>query len=389
MSGRPRIITFTNLFPSAARPGHGTFVQDRATRVAARTGFDWEVVCPVPAVPRLLRRRADRWTARVPARESVAGVTVHHPRYRHLPGLSLRAQAARMRDAARPVLAALAAAGPCLVDAHYVYPDGVAALALARELELPCFVTARGSDVNVLGAEPTVVAQLRDVAPAATGWFAVSAPLAEQLAAMLGVATDTVRVARNGVDLERFRPGDRRAARAELGLPAAAAIVCGVGRLVPGKGFHLMARALRELPDAVHFALAGDGPERERLLGIAPPGRLHLLGALPQERVAVLYRAADLLVLPSEREGWPNVVTEALASGLRVVATPVGAVPELLAVPYAGSLVRGGDPRALQREVERLLRSPAEPARVREYASRFSWDGPIEMLAQTFCRAMA
>ncbi len=145
-----------------------------------------------------------------------------------------------------------------------------------------------------------------------------------------------------------------------------------------------MARALRELPDAVHFAVAGDGPERARLEALSPPGRLHLLGSLDVDGVATLYRAADLLVLPSEREGWPNVVTEALAAGLPVVATPVGAMPELLADPYAGSLVRGGDHRALAAEVLRHLQRPCDRERIRAWARRFSWDDPVRLLAGAF-----
>jgi glycosyltransferase involved in cell wall biosynthesis len=198
-----------------------------------------------------------------------------------------------------------------------------------------------------------------------------------------------VELARNGVDLERFAPGDPGTARRRLGLPEEVALVAGVGNLVASKGFHVMCRALRELPEQVHLAVAGDGPERERLRTLAPRGRLHLLGRLGPDDVAALYRAADLLVLPSEREGWPNVVTEALASGLPVVATPVGAVPEMLSAPFLGALVRTGDARALAGEVRRLLTTPRDPERIRRHAGRFSWDEPVALLAHAFEEAVA
>lgn len=379
------IVTFTNLFPSAALPRHGLFVQERMRRVRAALGCAWQVVCPVPQVPRLWPKRTiDRLFASMPSEEVVDDVVVHHPRYRHLPGLSLRAQARRMADGARARLAEVCAGGRVVVDAHYVYPDGVAALTLARELDLPCFVTARGSDLNVLAEDPRVAAQLQATVAGATRLFAVSEPLRRRFASVAGLPLERVELARNGVDLDRFRPGDAEAARRELGLPAQVALVAGVGRLVPAKGFHLMVRALRSLPSEVHFALVGAGPERARLEALAPPGRLHLLGSRSPDEVATLLRAADLLVLPSEREGWPNVVTEALAAGVPVVATAVGAVPDMLTVPFAGALIRAGDHRALGREVERFLSAPRDPARLRAFAARFGWDEPIERLAAAF-----
>lgn len=385
MSGAGRIVTFTNLFPSALMPRHGLFVRERMRRVVATLGCQWSVVCPVPRVPRFLpRREIDRTFDRMPERETLDGVPVRHPRYRHLPGISESAQARRMVAGARNALAEECGARPVVVDAHYVYPDGVAALTLARELGVPCFVTARGSDLNVLGDRSAVVRQLREVVGAATRLFAVSEPLRRRFAEVAGVPEDRVDVVRNGVDLDRFHPGDVAAARAALGLPREGALVVGVGRLVPAKGFHLMARALRGMPDSVHFAVAGEGPERGRLQSLAPPGRLHLLGSRSPDEVAELLRAADLLVLPSEREGWPNVVTEAIASGVPVVATAVGAVPEMLSAPYVGALVRVGDTGALTREVERFLAASRDRERIRTFAQRFSWDGPIQVLSAAF-----
>ena len=121
-----------------------------------------------------------------------------------------------------------------------------------------------------------------------------------------------------------------------------------------------------------------------RLRALAPEGRLHLLGARSREDVVRLLQAADLLVLPSEREGWPNVVTEALACGTPVLATPVGGIPDILTAPHVGALVRTGDHRALAREVERFLRSPSNPDAVRAFAQRFGWEAPIDVLRARF-----
>jgi glycosyltransferase involved in cell wall biosynthesis len=384
---KARIVTFTNLFPSAAFPGHGLFVQDRLQRVAAASGMDWCVVAPVPRVPRPLRRGDYRRFAAMQARETVAGIEVFHPRYLHLPGLSEACQARRIARRSIRIVRELTQGRPAVLDAHYVYPDGVAALHIAAELRLPCVVTARGTDLNVLAQRPAIARQVRAAAAGAFALLAVSEALRRSFVAITGLADDRVRLARNGVDLERFAPGDRAAARAALGLPAAGPLLLGVGRLIPGKGFHLALQALGALPGA-RLVLLGDGPERARLAEQAPAGRLLLLGSRPPADVALAYRACDVLLLPSAREGWPNVVTEALASGLPVVASAVGGIPEILTDPAFGRTVPPDDPVALAAAVREFLAAPPPRAAVRAFAERYSWNEPVRQLVDLLQRAV-
>jgi len=385
------ILTFTNLFPSAAMPLHGTFVRDRMQRVVARGGYAWQVVAPVPHAPWLLRSGTYRRWAEVPTVETDQGCAVHHPRYRHWPGISGRRQADAMAAAAFPVVQSICAGGRWVLDAHYLWPDGVAAAAIARRLDLPLVLTARGSDVNVAAADPVIRSRIREAAAGASQLVAVSTDLAQRLATIAGVDAAAVLRVRNGVDLERFRPGDAANARCELGLPAEGRLVLGVGRLVPGKGFDVALAAVQRLGDA-KLVLVGDGPERARLAD-AGGGRLVLLGEQSRERVALAMRACDALVLPSEREGWPNVVTEALASGLRVVASDVGGIPEILGHPPAGDLrlgclVRPGEPEALARALGAVLASPCDREAVRAHAMQWSWDEPVDALCRLFDRLL-
>lgn len=385
------ILTFTNLFPSAAMPLHGTFVRERMQRVVARGGYGWQVVAPVPHAPWFVRGGTYRRWAQVPSVETEHGCAVHHPRYRHWPGLSGRRQADAMAAAALPVVQSICAGGRWVVDAHYLWPDGVAAAAIARRLGLPLVLTARGSDVNVAAADPVIRARIRDAAASAAQLVAVSTDLAQRLAAIAGVPAERVLRARNGVDLGAFRPGDATEARRELGLPAAGKLVLGVGRLVPGKGFDVALGAVQQLGD-VRLVLVGDGPERSRLAD-AGEGQLLLLGEQPRERVALAMRACDVLVLPSEREGWPNVVTEALASGLRVVASAVGGIPEILGHPRSGDLRLGAlvpprDQAALATALAAVLASPCDREAVRSHAMQWSWDEPVDALCRVFDRLL-
>lgn len=387
------VLTFTNLFPSSVMPTHGLFVQERMRRVtAALGGCDWQVVAPVPHVAWFARGGVYRRWQAVPDEERIAGVAVHHPRYRHWPGLSTRRQADAVAAGALSLVQRLCAGRRAVLDAHYLWPDGVAAAAIAQRLGLPYVLTARGTDVNVVAQDRSIAARIGSAAAGAAACFAVSTALGDRFATVAGVPRARVQLARNGVDLQRFRPGDAAAARAELGLPAQGPLLLGIGRLVPSKGFATAVAALAALPAEVRLVLLGEGPERAALAA-AGGDRVLLLGAQPPERVAAACRACDLLVLPTEREGWPNVVTEALASGLRVCATPVGGIPEILGHPEPGDLrlgamVRVGDERELAAAIAALLAVPVDRGSVRAYAERFGWEQPVELLRRTLAQAL-
>ena len=379
------VVTFTNLFPSSVMPTHGLFVRERMRRVAAAGGFRWSVVAPVPEVVWPVRHGVYRQWAQVPDKEVLDGVEVYHPRFRHWPGLSQRRQASAVRDAARASVRELCSDGPAVLDAHYLWPDGVAAGELAAELGVPFTLTARGSDVNVLAEDPVVAARIAGVAKEAHQCMAVSDALAARFAAVADLSPAGVQTVRNGVDLDRFCPGDRSAARASLGLPVAGAVAVGVGRLVAGKGFDVAARACRAVP-GLQLVLVGEGPERDRIAA-AGGDRVRFLGALPPERVASVYRAADVFVLPSEREGWPNVVTEAIASGLPVVASRVGGIPQILGDPppaHLGALVEPKDVAALTAALAEVVAHGPHPGDVRAFAERYGWGEPVAALVATF-----
>lgn len=384
-----RIVTFTSLFPSSAAPTRGLFVHDRMHRVAARGGFAWQVVAPVPDVVWPLRTAGwRRWRA-TPLREAWEGVEVAHPRWRHWPGM-IRRQARAMAAGARATVAALAAREPIVLDAHYLWPDGVAAATLARELGVPYTLTARGTDVNVLARRPALRARIAEAAAGAHACFAVSGALAARFADAAGLPSSRVEVARNGVDLARFRPGEPATARAALGLPDRGFLVLCVGRLVAGKGFVTAAKAMAALPDDARLVVVGEGPERGAIAAALPS--TIFLGPQPPARVALACQACDALALPSVREGWPNVVTEALACGLPVVATPVGGVPEILGASppaWLGAMCPVGDVAAFGRAFAALAAAPSARAQVRAHAERFGWDEPVARLCDVFRAALA
>jgi glycosyltransferase involved in cell wall biosynthesis len=151
-----------------------------------------------------------------------------------------------------------------------------------------------------------------------------------------------------------------------------------VGWLIPRKGHDLAIRAVAAMPE-VTLVIVGEGPEATSLQRLADQlgssERVRFLGSMPQEQLARVYSAADVLLLASSREGLPNVVLEALACGTPVVASAVWGTPEIVAAQAAGRLVQERTPAAFAAAIRDLLAAPPARAAVRAYAERFAW-GP-------------
>ncbi|WP_437785861.1 glycosyltransferase family 4 protein [Sorangium sp. So ce1097] len=405
-----RVLWVTRIFPNRVEPLSCAFQRQQLAALSRRC--EVEVLAAIPYHPGVSllgeRTRPGRLTA-VPARDEIDGVPVVHPRAPYLPG------AGRVLA---PVNAPLYLAGllphvPRLrgrfdvVLGAWLYPDACAAALLARVLGLPYAVKAHGTDVNVVArwrsVRPLVAGALRSAAYA----IGVSRPMVEALVA-LGAPEDRAVLVRNGVDRALFCPGDRRAARRELGLPERGRIVTFVGHVSREKGIHELLRAFEALGadgaagEPVHLVVVGHGPERGAVEQAAARagragargaaegrdrrGRIHVAGARPLADVARFLAATDLLALPSWAEGTPNVVLEALAAARPVVATSVGGIPDVVECGRTGLLVPPRDAGALCRALrEALARSWDERAFAE--AAPPSWEESAEALRRLLARA--
>jgi teichuronic acid biosynthesis glycosyltransferase TuaC len=373
-----RMLLFTSLYPSAARPRHGAFVEARLAAIQRLGGIAADVIAPVPWFPWTSDRFGDYARhAGTPREENRLGNRVLHPRYLTLPYAGMYTQPLAMAIASMRALRRLRQARGefDVIDAHYFYPDGVAAAIVARRTGMPLVITARGSDVNLLANLAWPRRHILWAARQAQEIVAVSAALAERLSA-LGVESDKISVVRNGVDMDQFAPVDPRDARARLGV-GAGPVLASVGNLVPGKGHEIVIDALAMLA-GVGLLIVGDGPDRKALearirqLGLSQ--RVTLLPARPQAELKWVYGAADAVVLASSREGLPNVLLEAIACGTPAVASRVGGIPEIITDPVAGRLVDDRTPQAFAREIDLLLRALPPRDATRRFAARFHWE---------------
>ena len=386
-----KTLLFSTLFPSSVRPVHGIFVETRLRELLRTSAVETRVVAPVPWFPLAGERFGDYGKfAATPYFEQRNSLEVSHPRYFLPPRVGMNIAPYTLARGALPTIRKMIRGGFDfdLIDAHYYYPDGVAAGFIAKLLGKPFLVTARGTDINLIPDYPTPRRLILETAQAAAASIGVSRALTDKLAA-LGIPSEKLKVFRNGVDLDRFHPQAQEAARRQIGISITSEekLILSVGNLVELKGHHLAIEALQKLPADTRLVIIGKGNEQSRLealarqLGVAD--RVHFAGMILPDQLMWWYGAADALVLCSSREGWPNVVLEAMACGTPVVATQVGGVMEIL-TPEVGVLMADRSSAALVSALEQLFAAQPDRQRVRGHAEKFAWDNTSQAQLQLF-----
>lgn len=371
-----RVLVFSTLFPNAAQPNHGVFVENRLRETVALGGLSATVLAPVPLFP-VTHRAFGRYAAiaRAPRWEVRHGIEVLHPRYPVLPKVGAWLAPTALFRTGLNAVRDLEAQGRSfdVIDAHYFYPDGAAAVRLGQALRIPVVITARGSDLTLISFSAGPRRAIRRAAREASVGIAVCEDLRRRLVE-LGAPAERTLVLRNGVDLEVFRPGDRQAARAALGCDAYTLV--SVGSLIERKGHDLVIEALCKQA-GWRLLIAGSGPLRGQLEALARrlkvADRVRFLGEVPHGSLPALYTAADVMVLASSREGWANVLLEAMACGAPVAATDVNGTREVVAAPAAGRLIAERSAAAVVEAVRSIEASPPRRSETRRYAEQFGW----------------
>jgi glycosyltransferase involved in cell wall biosynthesis len=379
---RVPVVVLTTFFPNPRDPNRTPFLRNLVHALEPSCALD--VVAPVPRRPQVGPWRD---TEPVPAQEWHEGIALSHPRYLAVPGLHWLSGLTYFLGVRRTLRELRARRGWFVLHAHCAYPDAVGAALAARSAGVPLVVTVHGSDINVSAGQALLRPQIRWALRTAARVVAVSRALHERVAALAGLPAERLAcIPCSGYSPELFRPlpaGARAALRERLGMAAGERVAVFVGHLFPVKAVDVLLRAwaLRAracAPGATgRLVLIGEGSERERLERLAREEGIASIvsfaGPLPQRVVADWIAAADLLCLSSHSEGSPNVVVEALASGVPVVATRVGGVPDLVGDGVNGLLVPPADPAALARAIDAALTRAWDPAAIAATVGHLTW----------------
>ena len=385
-----RILTLSTCFPNERQPALGVFIRERMRHVAHHC--DVTIAAPVPWFPlnRLLRR--GRWTG-IPRREAQDGLTVHHPRFFSVPGAFKSLDGVLYAMSLVPFVARLRRRFDFdLIDAHFAYPDGLAGVLLGQWFRRPTMITLRGSIVR-LSRSPLHRPQIRRALEQASGIVAVSQSL-KRVAVGLGLSPDRIRVIPNGVDVARFRPGERQQARHALGLPPNAKIILTVAGIYEEKGQHLVLETLPSLarrhPELLYVMVGtprSPGHQRRlearaRRLGVLP--MIRFAGTVPHEALPRWFHAADVFCLATATEGWANVLLESLGCGIPVVTTDVGGNREIIREDALGRLLPWNDVVALREGLLDALERAWDPGLLVAHAERHSWESTALAVVDEF-----
>ena len=347
-----RVLVVSSVFPSATHPTYGVFVKERVRAIANLPNVEVRIVAPTPYVPPFgpLRSRYVWWE--FPTEEMIGGMRVVRPRFPMFPKIGGYFSSELMY----PTLAWAADRVRKdfefdLIDAHFAYPTGVAAERLGRRYNVPVVVTGRGEDMHCFPKLPLIGRKMRATFARGANCIALSEEI-ERAFVQNGAAQHRVTRIPNGIDTTNFHQMSRDESRRLIELPLNRPIVLSVGNLQELKGFHLLVDSLidvrRRFPDILLVLAGGAAPYGKdyqstifgRIKAAGLETHVRLVGRLRHSELKYWYGAADVFALMSSREGSPNVLLEALACGTPVVATPVGGIPEELADPALGILLK-------------------------------------------------
>lgn len=393
-----RVLSVSTMFPNPRMPVHAQFVKQRLDALAKRV--DLRVVSPIPWFPgeRLFGRYANR--SRVPAATDGNAYPTSFPKFFSFPMMFKPLDGFFLALAVRRYIARNGLKGRIdLLDCHLAFPEGFAGALLSRLLGIPFVVTLRGHDINDLHKYPIRVRQVLFGLRNCGRYFGVAQALVDG-AVRLGAPPEKGFASTNGVDPERFRPTAKAEARKALGLDPTKRYILSVSHLVPRKGIDILLRAQAILAAAgredLRFIIAGKGGEEgdcegdlrslAESLGIA--SRVDWAGAVLNTDLHLWYSAADVFCLASEKEGWPNVVLEAMACSTPVVAFATWGVPEIIKAPDLGILVDKREPEPFAAAIGKALDQGWDGGRLRSYALENTWDKVAAGLLNHFTAAI-
>ncbi|RDH83771.1 MAG: hypothetical protein DIZ80_06435 [endosymbiont of Galathealinum brachiosum] len=333
-----KVLLVTNLFPTPVDLERGVFTLQLAKEL--NKICDLTIVCPLPWFPKIkMLRFLDKWyqLANVPEKYEIDGLTVYSPKYFLLPKVSESFHDVLMGMRLEPFIKALHNKQKIdVINSHWLYPDSVAVDRVAKKINVKHIATGLGCDINDSLTQRSKADKILKMLQNIGGVTVVSSRL-KQVLVSNGIKEDNIKVILNGVDVNKFKLLDSDINRKKLNLDKSSKIILYVGRLSFEKSIDSLINAFHKIHHTnieLLLVIIGDGPELGFLHEIVESLGLNkvvkFIGKVSHDEINSWFSSADIFCLPSLREGCPNVVLESLSSGCPVVASDVGALPDLI-----------------------------------------------------------
>ena len=344
-----KVLVYSTLFPNNLQPNNAIFVKQRLFHLAKLPNCKIKVIAPVPYCPPWAMLGKRYQYAQIKKYEVIEGIEVFHPRYLLIPKISMPFHSLSLFLATRCLVKKIYQTFPFdLIDGHYIYPDGLASLFLAKSMNKPLILSARGSDINQFPNFKTIKPMISYALDRADHIISVSNGLKQEII-NLGIDKEKITVIPNGVDTKKFYPINKNKVRDKILINNNNnnnKIILSVGSLKPNKGFHIILDALSRLLKKeikIRLYIIGEGYYRssleQKIKDLNLGQYVTLVGEIANNELNFWYNLADVFCLASATEGWPNVIMESLACGTPVVATKAYGAKEILSSPNVGLLV--------------------------------------------------
>ena len=333
-----KITTFTNIYPNPEQPDRGIFISQMLNELGNKVKNI--IVSPLPWFPAISIIKKEWSTfANIPYLIENNGESVLYPKYPLIPKISGGLHAFLIALRCYSLIKKLVRLNKIdILHGHWIYPDCVALVWIAKRLSLPVLISARGCDINHYKIFFWRRIQIKWALKHADAITTVSDALKDTIIKEFGNVGKKVFVIKNGVNTKLFSRIDKTKARTILRLEKNQKYLLYVGSLDTVKGLNFLIDALGKLKtkNNLNFStiLVGKGPLKNELEQQICNNNLteevKLIGAKPHKEISMWMSACDVFCLPSIREGIPNVLLEAKTCGLQIVATNVGGIPEVV-----------------------------------------------------------
>ena len=381
-----KVLFISHLYPNAAHPFLGSFVKEQAGYV--NRSADLDVIAPVPDFPFISIFGKYKDNRIVPESVDFDNMQVFHPRYLVIPKFfkfldaELYYRSLNVFFESHPKVRQAD-----IMHFHWGYPDALAGIRWAKRFNKRTVLTVHGNE-SICFFESSLrknmmLKHLKEI----DHIIAVSGDLRDKIIGNYGVLPENISVIANGIDKEKFFLTDKQAAKKYCGFDSGFKYILSVCRLSEEKGLKYLFKALSMLDDKIRLVIAGDGPLKRKLVVLAKDlnisERIIFLGPVDHEKLRFWYNGADLFCLPSLWEGCPCTVIEAMACGAPVVATRVGAVPDLID-QKCGVLVDSKSPEQLKDSINRVLEKEWDNKAISKIGQDYTWEHVSEKISKIY-----
>ncbi len=390
-----KALVFTSLFPNITNRNKGIFIEQRI-RQYSRFECQVRVISPVPYFPALkFLKKFPSWYkySQIPVQSILNSNKIYFPRYLQTPKIGMTFYGLFMflgvLNSIRKIKKKF---NFDIIDAHWIYPDCFAAVLLAKWFNKKVVISARGSDINAYTKLFLIRILIQYTLKQADAIIAVSHDLKNKIQEM-GINESKIKVISNGVDTDQFRPLPKNQLEAVLPFEKKGRLILTVGALRKVKNQHLLIEAFSQIVSMENYedlklVIVGSGTQKhalkEQIYKLKLSNQIFLVGAVPNDRLVHWYNHADLFCLPSLNEGCPNVVLEALACHVPVVATNVGGIPDLISSENIGILADPGSLDSLKTSLIQGLEKKWTSLAFQKFLSGKSWDRVAQEVGNLF-----